>query len=212
MGNIKFDLAVPAELLERGWALRAQLGAQRPVWIAASTHEGEDEIALAAHRRVLETWPDAVLILVPRHPQRFDAVARLIEKSGLRVSRRSGTPPGAQTQVLLGDSMGEMFVYFAASDVAFVAGSLAPVGGHNVLEPAALGLPVLFGPQMFNFVHARELLLGVNAATEITDTDSLAAAVLALLSAPDQRARMGTAGRAAVDANRGALTRLLELV
>jgi 3-deoxy-D-manno-octulosonic-acid transferase len=150
-------------------------------------------------------------MLVPRHPQRFDEVARLIGRSGLRAARRSAGAPDAQTQVLLGDSMGEMYAYFAAADVAFVGGSLAPVGGHNVLEPAALGLPVLFGPHMHNFVAARELLLQHEAAEEIA-TAGLAPALLRLLDDPVRRDRMGAAGRAAVEANRGALQRVLALL
>ncbi|WP_029921891.1 lipid IV(A) 3-deoxy-D-manno-octulosonic acid transferase [Nevskia soli] len=212
MGNIKFDMAVPEEQLRRGRELRAALGTSRPVWIAASTHEGEEQAALDTQRELLKRYPDSALILVPRHPQRFDEVAKLIERSGLRGVRRSAGAPDAQTQVLLGDSMGEMFAYFAAADAAFVGGSLVPVGGHNVLEPAALGLPVLFGPQMHNFVAARDLLLGCGAAQVIGDTAQLAAALAKLFGDAAQRARMGQAGKAAVEANRGALARLLALL
>jgi 3-deoxy-D-manno-octulosonic-acid transferase len=216
MGNIKFDMAVPEAQLQLGRQLRAALGAQRPTWIAASTHEGEDEAAIAAHRRLLQTHPDALLLLVPRHPQRFEGVARLIEKSGLSLQRRSAltldATPVDVPQLLLGDSMGEMFAYFAAADVAFVGGSLVPVGGHNVLEPAALGLPVLFGPQMHNFIAARDLLLEAQAALQVADAEGLAAQLAALLGDPARRAAMGAAGREAVAANRGALQRLLALL
>lgn len=220
-GNLKFDLALPEAQLARGQRIRAALGATRPVWIAASTHEGEEEIALAAQLQLLRTLPTALLILVPRHPQRFDAVARLAERAGLRLLRRSAldfpadgaTPaPGEPPQVLLGDSMGEMLAYLEASDLAFVGGSFVPVGGHNVLEPAALGKPVLFGPQMHNFLPARELLLGCEAAQELAEPSALAEAVLALLADPARRRTMGAAGAAAVAANRGALQRLLDLV
>lgn len=218
-GNLKFDLAIPEAQLVRGQRIRAALGAAGPVWIAASTHEGEDEIALAAHAAVLKALPEALLILVPRHPQRFDAVARLVERSGLRLLRRSaldfpeGRPaPNSRSQVLLGDSMGEMLAYLEASDLAFVGGSFVPVGGHNVLEPAALGRPVLFGPHMHNFLPARELLLGRGAALELSDASELGEAVQRMLSSPAERARMGEAGRAAVAANRGALQRLLALI
>lgn len=209
MGNIKFDMALPEELIARGRALRSG----RPTWIAASTHEGEEDAALAAHREILKALPEAQLILVPRHPQRFDGVARLVEKSGLTLQRRSVLGDAqADAAVLLGDSMGEMFFYYALADVAFVGGSLAPVGGHNVLEPAALGLPVLFGPQMHNFVAARDLLLGTGAAEQIPDAAALASAVQALLRDTARAQVMGRAGQAAVAANRGALDRLLALL
>lgn len=217
MGNLKFDLHIPAQQVEQGRALRAAMGSARPVWIAASTHEGEEAAALAAHQTLLRERPDALLILVPRHPQRFDAVARSIEKSGLTFTRRSTLVfPNPESlipnPVLLGDSMGEMFIYFAASDLAFVGGSLMPIGGHNVLEPAALGLPVLFGPHMHNFLGARDLLLSAQAAEQCVDGSVLGQRVLALLADAPLRARMGAAGRAAVENNRGALHILLELL
>ena len=209
MGNIKFDMALPEEQIAKGHALRD--GA--PTWIAASTHEGEEDAALTVHREVIKTFPNARLILVPRHPQRFDAVERLIQKTTLTMQRRSaldGAAPSAS--VLLGDSMGEMFMYFSMADVAFVGGSLVPVGGHNVLEPAALGLPVLFGPQMHNFVAARDLLLETNAAEQVATDIKLAYAVLALLRDPERAQAMGQAGQKAVAANRGALNKLLQLI
>ena len=214
-GNLKFDQALPEAQLATGRAWRAAIGAKRPVWCAASTHEGEEEAALRVHRRVLETMPEALLVLVPRHPQRFDSVAKRIEGSGLPGARRSTTTlpgPLAGASVLLGDSMGELVAYFGASDVAFVAGSLAPVGGHNVLEPAAAGLPVLFGPHMFNFEQARTLLLEAGAARQVADEAALAGAVIELLGDAALRERMGRAGRAVLEANRGAVQRLFELV
>jgi 3-deoxy-D-manno-octulosonic-acid transferase len=211
MGNIKFDLAVPEAQLELGRRLRAALGG-RPVWIAASTHEGEEEAALAAHRELRKLLPGAALILVPRHPQRFDGVAKLAARDFSCARRSTWNGEVLAADVLLGDSMGEMFAYFAASDAAFVGGSLVPVGGHNVLEPAALGLPVLFGPQMHNFIAARDLLLGENAAGQVADAAELAAALARLLRDPAQRSAMGEAGRRAVAANRGALQKLLGLL
>lgn len=214
MGNIKFDQAMPEAQVELGRRLRTAIGAQRPVWIAASTHEGEEQAALEAQRELLGALPDALLILVPRHPQRFDGVARQIEKAGLAYARRSRLEPQDALDgrsVLLGDSMGEMFAYFSASDVAFVGGSLVPVGGHNVLEPAALGLPVLFGPHMHNFVAARELLLDARGAIEVRER-SLGTTVRELLGDAAKRRATGDAARAAVQANRGALLRLLDLL
>jgi 3-deoxy-D-manno-octulosonic-acid transferase len=210
MGNIKFDLKLPVDQLEQGCALRSQIGADRPVWIAASTHAGEEQAALAAHQALRQRRPDAVLVLVPRHPQRFDEVADAIAGAGFDYRRRSKPADFGDAAVLLGDSMGEIFVYYGAGDVAFVGGSLVPVGGHNVLEPAAAGLPVLFGPQMHNFLPARELLLSEQAAIEVADSRALSDAVDQLLSDPIRCAQMGAAGRHAVDSNRGALRRLLE--
>jgi len=212
MGNIKFDMSVPEQQLQQGRGFRRQLGATRPVWIAASTHEGEEQAALEAQQALLQTLPEAALILVPRHPQRFDEVAKLVERSGLRGARRSAGVADARTQVLLGDSMGEMYAYFAAADVAFVGGSLVPVGGHNVLEPAALGLPVLFGPHMHNFVAARDLLTQHEAAGELADAAALAPALRDLFGDVARRAAMGAAGKSAVEANRGALEKLLRLL
>ena len=209
MGNIKFDLTPPQAQLEQGRALRAALGTTRPVWIAASTHEGEESVVLEAHAALLRQWPEAALVLVPRHPQRFADVARLLERSGLRWCRRSAGAPRADAQVLLGDSMGEMFAYFAAADLTFVGGSFAPVGGHNILEPAAIGLPVLFGPHMHNFVAASELLLQAGAAEQVSDPAVLAFRLAALLREPETRRRMGEAGAQAVAVNRGALDKLL---
>lgn len=212
VGNIKFDQTAPPAQIEAGTALREALGAQRPVWIAASTHDGEEAIALAAHRELLKAHADALLILVPRHPQRFDAVVRLIERSGMDYLRRSaGAPAALPCPVFLGDSMGEMFMYFAAADIAFVGGSLVPVGGHNVLEPALLGKPVLFGPHMHNFVAARELLIDADAGVEVA-ADTLATVLGQLFENASRRAAMGRAGQAAVAANRGARDRLLALL
>lgn len=209
MGNLKFDIVPPGTQVAAGVALRAELGDKRPVWIAASTHAGEDEAMLAAHARLLSSHPDAVLILVPRHPQRFEAVAQLLEKHGGTWTRRSTGPVSGKTSVLLGDSMGEMFTYLAAADLAFVGGSFVPVGGHNILEPAALGKPVLFGPHMHNFRTARELLLNAHAADEIATPALLGAALVRLFADSALRQRMGNAGQRAVSANRGALQRLL---
>jgi 3-deoxy-D-manno-octulosonic-acid transferase len=211
-GNLKFDRAVPEAQLQQGRSLRTALGAGRPVWIAASTHDGEELAALQAHREVLAVLPDAVLIVVPRHPQRFDAVWERLRASGLRVARRSVGVIATDTQLLLGDSIGEMFCYLAAADLAFVGGSLVPIGGHNVLEPAALGLPVLFGPQMHSQRPARELLLGADAAIEVADAPALAEAVRKLLEQPERAVAMGERGRSALAAHTGATRRVLGLL
>lgn len=221
IGNLKFEVAVPGAQCQQGQALRARFGAGRPVWIAASTHEGEEDAALAAHAAIRVLLPNALLVLVPRHPQRFDAVWRAITEGGYSAERRNrlnaldtaGMPQVLDSiSVFLGDSMGEMFLYLAMADVAFVGGSFAAVGGHNILEPAALGLPVLFGPVMHNFAAARSLLLDRGAALEVADTPALAAEVGVLLSDASKCAAMGAAGIAAVTGNRGALQRLLTLL
>jgi len=221
VGNLKFEVAVPDAQCQQGRALRARFGAGRPVWIAASTHEGEEDAALAAHAAIRVLLPNALLVLVPRHPQRFDAVWRAIAEGGYSAERRSrlnaldtaGMPQVLDDiSVFLGDSMGEMFLYLAMADLAFVGGSFAAIGGHNILEPAALGLPVLFGPVMHNFAVARGLLLERGAALEVADTPALAAEVGVLLSDATKRAAMGAAGIAAVTGNRGALQRLLTLL
>lgn len=216
MGNLKFDIEPPADQVQAGQRLRMLLGADRPVWVAASTHEGEEAAALTAHARVREWLPNALLILVPRHPQRFDEVARLLQRRNFAHLRRSGldlhagpASPDAGS-VLLGDSLGEMWMYLAAADVAFVGGSLGSSGGHNILEPAVLERPVMFGPSMHNFAQARELLLSTGAAREITQIDSLPRLLIDWLRDPVLRTRMGKAGRRAVAMNRGALARLLE--
>lgn len=217
VGNIKFDVSPPAAEPALVPLIRSEFSSPRPIWIAASTHQGEEDVVLQAHDSVRKLLPACLLILVPRHPQRFDEVARGLERRGTPFIRRSALVEGKaglgqQAAVLLGDSMGEMWGYLMAAQLAFVGGSLVPVGGHNVLEPAALALPVLFGPEMHNFLAARDLLLGSKAAEQIADAASLAEAVTALLGDASRRRTMGAAGAAAVEANRGALQRLLQLL
>ncbi|MCP1673168.1 3-deoxy-D-manno-octulosonic-acid transferase [Natronocella acetinitrilica] len=204
-GSLKFDQSVPASTREQGEVLRQQLGANRPTWIAASTREGEEEQVLAAHALVLKTLPETLLILVPRHPDRFDGVADLVQEAGFNLARRSegGVCP-AHVQVYLGDTMGELPLLYAASDIAFVGGSLVPMGAHNLLEPAALGLPVLVGLHTYNFADITRQLVEAGACDQVADANLLADAVIELLENPDRRADMGRAGRGMVEANRGA--------
>lgn len=208
-GNIKFDLQIPVEAKETGEAIKRKFG-NRPVWIAASTHEGEDTQILSAHRGILESMPNALLILVPRHPERFDELARLCQSKQFSIVRRSRNKlPDTNTQVYLGDSMGEMLQLYAAADIAFVAGSLVPTGGHNPLEPAALGLPVLTGPHVFNFTAIIDSMLEVGAIKIIQNSQELAETVLQLLQQPEERSALGEAGRQLVENNRGATACLL---
>ena len=210
-GNLKYDLTLPDDLLERERRLRRELlGENRPVWIAASTHAGEDEQVLDAFARLRARWPELLLFLVPRHPERFDGVADLCRQRGLSVVRRSEERScPLDTAIFLGDSMGELLRFYAAADLAFVGGSLVPTGGHNVLEPALLGLPVLFGPHMFNFTEAGERLLEADAAWRVADAVELAAQVDRLLADPAWRQQAGRRGRAVVEHHRGALAALL---
>ncbi len=213
MGNLKYDLTLPAGLPEQGRELRRRLGEQRPVLIAASTHPGEDELVLDALASLRREHPDLLLILVPRHPERFNDVAELCRRRGLAVVRRREQQPcPSSTPVFLGDTMGELLLFYAAADIAFVGGSLVPTGGHNVLEPALLGLPVLFGPHMFNFMEASQRLLEAGAAWRVADAAELAATAGQLLAAPNQARAAGQQGGAVVAANRGALAVLLRSI
>jgi 3-deoxy-D-manno-octulosonic-acid transferase len=212
-GNIKFDVELPPDLSDRGHELHAELFGERPVWIAASTHEGEEEIVVEAQRMLLETHPDLLLVLVPRHPQRFAAVREMVVKQGMSVvSRTDGEPCSADTQVFLGDTMGELTLFYAASDVAFVAGSLVPIGGHNLLEPAALGLPLLSGPYIFNAQEIADMFVTRGACKLVRDAAELAAAVDGLLSDPETASRLGAAGREILERNRGSLARLMAMI
>ncbi len=212
-GSIKFDLQLPAGLLQRAASLRSELSQQRPVWIAASTHEGEDELILEAYKQLLEVSDDLFLILVPRHPERFEQVARLCEKNKLTVVRRSsGQACDKQTQVYLGDTMGELLLLYALADVAFVGGSLVPVGGHNLLEPAALGIATVSGPYMHNFSEITRRLLDCGGLVQIEEASQLTARVGGLLADMDVRQQMGANAQAFVEANRGALQQLQLLI
>ncbi|WP_434767511.1 lipid IV(A) 3-deoxy-D-manno-octulosonic acid transferase [Pseudomonas triticicola] len=211
-GSIKFDLTIDPQLLQRAAELRSQWQAQdRPVWIAASTHEGEDEVVLDAHRRLLANHPDALLILVPRHPERFNSVFDLCQRAGFATVRRStGAHVVAQTSVLLGDTMGELLFLYALADSAFVGGSLVPNGGHNLLEPAALAKPVLSGPHLFNFLDIAAQLREAGALAEVDDAEGLAIEVQRLFELPRDAQRMTEAGLAVMRRNQGALQRLLD--
>jgi 3-deoxy-D-manno-octulosonic-acid transferase len=215
-GNLKFDFELPPDIVARGARLRERYAQARPLWVAGSTHGGgEQQAVLEAHRRVRAAHPAALLVLAPRHPARFAEVAQALGASGLRYLHRSQGAVGtaaAACEVLLLDSLGELLDFYAAADVAFVGGSLAPVGGHNLLEPAALGVPVLTGPNTFNGEEIARLLVVRGAAEVVHNAAELATRVSQLLAEPERRARMGEQGRAAVDGNRGALLKLLALI
>ncbi|MBA5607672.1 lipid IV(A) 3-deoxy-D-manno-octulosonic acid transferase [Duganella sp. FT3S] len=217
-GSIKFDVVVPQAALDTGAALRAHIGA-RPVLLCASTREGEEVLILDAFRQARAALPaDVLLLLVPRHPQRFDEVAKLVAERGLHVQRRSGLQLNggpalpAQVDVLLGDSMGEMFAYYAACDCAFVGGSLLPLGGQNLIEPAALGKPVLIGPHTFNFALVTEDALAAGGALRVADAAELMAQAAHLLGDGAARAAMGARAQAFANQHRGATARTLALL
>jgi len=218
-GSIKFDLTIPAALREQAEGLRGAWLGSRPVWIAASTHTGEDEVLLAAHQALLAQFPDALLILVPRHPERFPKVAELIASNNLSFERRSaslgaaGTVPVASgTAVILGDTMGELLLLLGCADIAFVGGSLIPHGGHNSLEPAAWGLPVVTGLSDFNFTEVSALLADAGGLVQVADANALAEVLLGLVADPLRRQQQGAAAKQVVDNNRGALQRLIAVI
>jgi 3-deoxy-D-manno-octulosonic-acid transferase len=209
-GNLKFDRGPQPEDFARAQHLRALFGAQRPVFVAASTREGEEELVLEA----LAHLPAALLtVIVPRHVQRFDAVAGLLTRRGLRIQRRSDDQPiRPDTQIVLGDSMGELFAYYGACDLAFIGGSLLPLGGQNLLEACAVGKPVLIGPHTFNFAEATRLAVEAGAAIRVPDAAGLGEALAQLLREPARREAMGRAGLEMMEQHQGATQRTLALL
>ncbi len=212
-GNIKFDIEFDQAIVSRGKQLRSALFACRPVWIAVSTHRGEEQQVLEAHRILLKAHPDLLLVLVPRHPERFPEVRELIEKSSFTVvSRTSDQPATASTEVFLVNTMGEVPLFFAASDISFIGGSLVPIGGHNLLEPAIQELPIITGLYLFNTEEIAENFVKHDACVVVANGVELAAAVLVLLDDPDEATKMGKRGLKVVEQNSGSLQRLLVLL
>ncbi|MHB8536315.1 MAG: lipid IV(A) 3-deoxy-D-manno-octulosonic acid transferase [Sulfuricaulis sp.] len=216
-GSIKFELSAGASLREAAEVLRLAWGLDRPVWLAASTHEGEEEIVLTtlAELKKQARFANMLLVLVPRHPERFSAVARLCRRHDLRVALRSETPGALDpaAEVLVGDTMGELQLFYGAADCAFIGGSLVPTGGHNLLEAAAVGKPVVFGPHMFNFQEISQMALERGAGVQVPEGARLAPAVADFLGNANRRDRAGQAGQKMVEENRGALAanmRILE--
>jgi len=213
VGNVKFDMQLGEAVAEKGSELQLRYLGARPVWTAGSTHEGEEELLLDAHAMLERTVPGALLVLAPRHPQRFEGVAALLERRGVIFERRSRTEAvRAESQALLLDTMGELTAFYAASDAAFVGGSLVPVGGHNLLEPASVGVPVITGTHTQNAPEIARLLVEAGGALEVADGTALAAAAARLLADPELRGRMGASARRFVESHRGSLGRLLALI
>ncbi len=264
-GSIKFDISMPADRAAQAQVLRLALGKDRPVWLAASTREGEEETVLAVYRDLKMRFPSLLLVLVPRHPERFAAVARLCRDAGFAIALRSAQPhpPGESmdgrgrarsgtgadesmdgrgrarsgtgaegveltqglsrqtqeqfsvdptTDILIGDTMGELVLFFGAADVAFVGGSLVPTGGHNILEACAAGVPVVFGPHMFNFAEISHLTVERGAGRQVADATELGVAVGVYLADAPLRTATGAAGRRMMEENRGALAANLDLI
>jgi 3-deoxy-D-manno-octulosonic-acid transferase len=213
VGNLKFDLAGDEDPGE-GARVRGMLGLapDRPVLVAGSTHKGEEPVVLEAFARARDAVPDLALVLAPRHPERLDEVAGLLREARLRWARRSQAPVPGETAAILVDTMGELARLYAAGTVVYIGGSLVPVGGHNVLEPAAHGRPVLFGPHMGNFAEMARLFLEQGAGLQVQDAAGLAAGAVRLLADPAEAARMGSAGRRIVATHRGAAQRTLALL
>ena len=212
MGNIKFDYEPDAGILDEGRAARAALFGERPVWIAASTHEGEEQLVLDVHEALRARFDELLLVLVPRHPERFAAVRDLVRRRGFKTVARTEGRPAGDASVFLCDTMGEVPLFYAASDVAFVAGSLIPIGGHNLLEPAALGVPVITGPHNFNAQDIADLFIQMGACRRVGGPEELVEVIGELLSDPEAADRLGRIGQKVLEDNRGALERLLVLL
>ena len=213
IGNIKFDIELADNLVSDGKALRRDLFGKRPVWIAASTHDDEEQQVLDAHATLLAQYPDLLLVLVPRHPERFRDVVRLVEQHEFAYALRTRKDRcNAATRVYVVDTMGELPLFYAASDIAFVGGSLVPIGGHNLLEPAALGLPVISGPHVFNAQEIADMFVDLGASRVVADSAGLAAAVADLIANPDAARKAGDQGREIVLENRGSLGKLMNLL
>lgn len=213
-GSIKFEIKLPASLREAAESLRRDFGSMRQVWIAASTHDDEEKQILVAFKELRRNYPDLLLLIAPRHPERFSTVARISRRDGFNTALRSELrgPVAEDIEVIVADSMGELLKLYTASDVAFVGGSLVPVGGHNVLEACAVGLPVIFGPHMFNFDEISQLTLEKQAGKQIHSVRELVAAVSGYLDDANLRFETGERGKNLVKQNRGALERTSELI
>lgn len=212
-GNLKFDLRMPPGLLEQGEAVRRAWGVHRPSLVAGSTHETDEQALLTAFGRLLADFPDALLVLAPRHPERFGRAAQAARTAGLRVALRSEHPAcPADCSCWVVDTVGELLTYYAAGDIAFVGGTLEPLGGHNVIEPASLGRPVLLGPHTQNVREIAGDLVARGGATVVRDATELETAIRSLFGDPDLRDRMGRAAQGLVRESQGALDRTLAVV
>jgi 3-deoxy-D-manno-octulosonic-acid transferase len=213
-GSIKFDVNVQPSLRESAEVLRRELGQDRLIWIAGSTREGEEGRVISSYKSLKKSYPSLLLVLVPRHPERFDYIARKLQRRGLDYVRRSeqSADLSSDVDVYLGDTMGELSLMYASSDVAFVGGSLEPLGGQNILEPSALGVPVVFGPHMFNFPDISRWAIKEGAGRMVQNGSELTQVVGELLGNPSLRDEMGSKGLALIEAHRGALDKNFQLI
>ncbi|MDD5577806.1 MAG: lipid IV(A) 3-deoxy-D-manno-octulosonic acid transferase [Methylobacter sp.] len=213
LGNIKFDVEVSSEVIRQGMQLKADLFGDRFIWLIASTHKDEEIIFTEIYKEIKQEIPELLLVIVPRHPERFSEVKKLCEQQKLRVVRRtSGEKSQKDTDVYLVDTMGELKLLYAGSDVAFVGGSMVPVGGHNILEASAVGVPVMFGPYMANFKDIAREVLKQDAAIQCRSKDDIVNAIYALQAEPLYRKSLTAKGKAFVLQNQGAITRISEIL
>jgi len=213
LGNIKFDVEVSSEIIGQGLQLKADLFGGRFVWLVASTHKDEEVIFLESYKKIKQKIPELLLVIVPRHPERFVEVKKLCEQNQLKVvMRTSGEMCHQYTDVYLADTMGELKMLYAASDVAFVGGSMVPVGGHNILEAAVVGTPVLFGPYMANFKEIVEGVLGQDAAIQCRDEGEINSAIVALYADSAYRRALAEKAKAFVLLNQGAVARIFDML
>ncbi len=212
-GNLKLDFAPQMDFVEKAKDLRLNLGEKRPVWIAGSTHEGEDEIIIEAHKQLKLTYPDALLLLVPRHPERCDSIDKLIEAEGLRLVRRShNTAVDSGTSILVCDTLGELQMLYGAADAAFVGGSLVNVGGHNPIEPIVMDCPVITGPTYFNFKVIYENLIRCKGAVVCENAIEIAICIKQLIGSEDMRNQQIKAAANEIKKHQGALQKTIELI
>lgn len=212
-GNIKFDTSIPESIHAAAEVLKKQLGEERDIFIAASTHEGEEHLILKAFEHIRRDIPDLLLVLVPRHPDRFNKVEKLCRDQSWSVIRRSThescTP---ETDIFLGDTMGELLLFYAVSDVVFVGGSFIPTGGHNVLEPAMFAKAIIVGPHMENFLKINFMLKEAQGICQVTDVEELSKKIIELLQLPEMRRAMGVNAEKVVSENKGALKKHLHVI
>jgi 3-deoxy-D-manno-octulosonic-acid transferase len=213
VGNIKFDLEISEDFIAEGKELKASFFRSRFAWLVASTHKGEEQLFLEIYKELKQKIPELLLLIVPRHPERFAEVGELSKQNKFAViTRTSKLPCQMDTDVYLADTMGELKMLYTAADIAFIGGSMVPVGGHNLLEASAIGIPVLFGPYMSNFKEIAHKVLAQNAAIKCDDKEGIVNAVLSLYANPEYRSLLINNGKVFVKANRGAIERIYELL
>ena len=213
-GNIKFEVVLPPSVKEAAQSVRRDLGWDRPVWVVGSTHEGEEAQIIDALVTIRKDIPDILTVLVPRHPERFLAVSRLCTRHGFKTVQRSQVKSDIpiDTEIYIGDTMGELNLILCSGDLAFIGGSLVPTGGHNLLEACAAGVAVIYGPHMFNFQEISDLVLAKGAGIQVMDTGELAEVVIRLFRDPVLRDQYGTEGETLIEENKGALSHILEML